>query len=255
MKMSLFVAFLISCSSLSAQSSFSYYYPLDSYGSSFRTMLVDKDTILLQGYFLDTTPPFLQGIAFARVDSSGNLISYQRYFDTKGRDLTYPPLNNLIKLSDGRYLTVGITLQDDALQIIFLTPQFQVDTIFEYFANDPSVQVNWVRSAYELTDGYLVFGSAQRLSFASDGQIFKVSKEGELLWRKWYGFANKDEVIGDVLPYTDSTFLVGSFHKPFPVNSDDKKRNTWIYEVDVNGIILNEFVDPDPFQEQVVVLL
>lgn len=247
MKMRLVLLMLILKDSLTAQNSFSYYYPFDSYGSSFTTMLVERDTILLQGYFLDTIAPYLQGMAFAKIDTSGNLITYQRYFDSKGRDFAYPPLNNIIKLSDGRYLTVGITLQDDALQLVFLSPNFQVDTVFEYFANDPTVQVNWVRSAFELTDGYLVFGSAQRLSFASDGQIFKVSKDGELLWRKWYGFANKDEVIGDVLPYTDSTFIVGSFHKPFPVNSDDKKRNTWIYEVDVNGIILNEFVDPDPF--------
>src|SRR5687768_5634809 len=228
-RLSIFIFMLYNL--IAAQETFSYYYPFDSHGSTFRTMLVEHDTILLQGYFLDTISPFLQGMAFAKVDSSGNLISYQRYFDPKGRDLTYPPLNNIIKLSDGRYLTVSISLQDDALQLIFLTRKFQVDTVFEYFGHDPTVQVNWIRGVFELSDGYLVFGSAQRLTYATDGQIFRINKQGDLLWRKWYGINNKDEAFGDVTRYSDSTFVVGSFHKPFPVTGEDKKKNIWIFEV------------------------
>ena len=247
MKVTVSILFVLLFRSVTGQSLFSYYYPFDSPTSTFRSMMIDQDTILLQGIFLDTLPPYLQGMAFAKVDSSGNLISYQRYFDPKGRDLTYPPLNNMIKLSDGRYLTVGMSLQDNALLLIFLSTQFLVDTMFEYFANDPTVQVNWIRSVFELDDGYIIFGSAQRLSYASDGQIFRISKEGELKWRKWFGFNNKDEAFGDVTWYTDSTFLVASFHKLFPVNGDDKRRNTWIFEVDENGNILHEFVDPDLF--------
>lgn len=247
MKVTVCILLVFIFRSVIGQSSFSYYYPFDSPTSTFRSMLVDRDTILLQGIFLDTVPPYLQGMAFTLVDSSGNLISYQRYFDPNGRDLTYSSLNNMIKLSDGRYLTVGITLQDDALQLIFLTHHFQVDTVFEYFANDQTVQVNWIRNAFELTDGYILFGYAQRLSFATDGQIFRINKNGDLLWRKWYGLNNKDEAFGDAVKYTDSSFVTGSFHKPFPVHGQDQRSNTWIFEVDINGNILNEFVDPDPF--------
>ena len=232
---------------VSAQTEFNYYYPFESHVSLFCTMQIEKDTILLQGVFVDAISPFIQGMAFARVDSSGSLISYQRYYDPQGRDLTYSTPNNMVRLSDGRYLASAITLQDNALELIFLTPQFIVDTVFEYFANDPSVQVNFIRHVFEIDDGYLVFGAAQRLSFAIDGQIFRIKKNGELLWRKWYGLNNKDEAFGDVERYSDSTFVVASFHKPFPVSGQDKKRNTWIFEVDTNGYVHHEFVDPDPF--------
>ncbi|MBK9983223.1 MAG: T9SS type A sorting domain-containing protein [Saprospiraceae bacterium] len=232
---------------LQGQDNFSKYYTFDSGVSNFRTLLVDKDTILLEGIFVDTISPFLQGIAFAKVDSSGNLISYHRYFDTKGRDLTYPPLNNIIKLSDGRYLVPAMTLQDEALLLIFLNSQFFVDTVFEFFTAETSVRLNLVRSVFELNDGYIVFGSAQRLSYATDGQIFRITKNGDLLWRKWYGLTNKDEAFGDIAQYTDSTFILASFHKPFPVPSQNHLYNTWIFEVDSDGNILQEFVDPDPY--------
>ncbi len=242
----LVMGFLVT-SILAGQNYFSRYYPFDSQVSNFRALLVDRDTILLEGIFVDTIDPFLQGIAFAKVDSFGNLISYQRYFDPKGRDLTYPPLNNLIKLSDGRYLTPAMTFQDNALLLIFLNSQFRVDTVFEYFANDVSVRVNLIRSVFELKDGYMVFGSAQQLSFANDGQIFRIKKNGELLWRKWYDLPNKDEAFGDVSWFKDSTFAIGSFHKPFPINSQNKLHNIWIFVVDTNGNILHEFVDQDPY--------
>jgi hypothetical protein len=229
--------------SMAAQITFSYHYPFDSHRSSFRTMLVVQDTILLQGFFIDTIAPFLQGFAFAKIDSSGNLISYERYYDPNGRDLTYSSLHNVIQLSDGRFLTVGMAYQDNALQLIFLDADFRVDTVFEYFANDPTVQVNFLRNIIEIEDGYLAFGVAQRHSFALDGQIFKVKRDGELIWRKWYGFHNQDESFGDVCRYTDSTFIIGSYHKPFPVQSTDKRRNTWIFEMDENGNVLQEFVE------------
>ncbi|MEP6648076.1 MAG: T9SS type A sorting domain-containing protein [Saprospiraceae bacterium] len=232
---------------LQGQDFFSKYYTFDSGVSNFRTLLVDHDTILLEGIFVDTITPFLQGIAFAKVDSSGNLVSYQRYFDPKGRDLTYPPLNNMIKLSDGRYLVPAMTFQDNALLLIFLNSQFRVDTVFEYFTGEASVRLNLLRSVFELNDGYIIFGSAQRLSYATDGQIFRITKNGELVWRKWYGLTNKDEAFGDVTWYKDSTFIVASFHKPFPVPSQNHLYNTWIFEVDLDGNILNEYVDPDPY--------
>ncbi len=243
-----FLAFVVLFQQLlQGQDYFSRYYTFDSGVSNFRTLLVDRDTILLEGIFVDTIDPFLQGIAFAKVDSSGNLISYQRYFDPHGRDLTYPPLNNLIKTSDGGYLTVAMTFQDDALLLIFLNSEFRVDTVFEYLANDQSVKVNYLRSVFELNDGYMIFGSAQRLSFASDGQAFRIRKNGELVWRKWYGMPNKDEFIGDVSWYSDSTFVISSFHKPFPVSGQNKLSNTWIFQIDLNGNILNNFVDPDMY--------
>ncbi len=232
---------------LYGQDFFSKYYTFDSGTSNFRTLLVDHDTILLEGIFVDTIAPFLQGIVFAKVDSSGNLISNQRYIDPHGRDLTYPPLNNMIKLSDGRYLLPAMTFQDNALLLIFLNSHFLVDTVFEYFSGEASVRLNLIRSVFELNDGYIIFGSAQRLSYATDGQIFRIKKNGKLVWRKWYGLANKDEAFGDVAWYTDSTFIVASFHKPFPVSSQNQLYNTWIIEVDTDGNILREFVDPDPY--------
>lgn len=243
----LIVIFLLHHLVIQAQNSFNTHFEFDSRTSTFRSLIVDRDTILLQGVFVDTIEPFLQGMAFAKVDSFGNLISYEKYYDPFGRDLTFPPLNNIIKISDGRYLTVGMSFQDNALLLIFLTPQFLVDTVYEYFADDPSVQVNWIRSAFEINDGYMLFGSAQRLSFATDGQIIRIDKNGKLLWRKWFGLPAMDEWIGDVVWYRDSTFVIGSFHKPFPVDGDNKMRNTWIFQVDQNGIILNEFQDPDPY--------
>ncbi len=99
MKFSGCIWFMFLCKILTAQSSFSYYYPFESSGSTIRSMLIERDTILLQGYFLDTVSPFLQGMVFAKVDSFGNLLTYQRYFDSKGRDLTYNPLNNIIKFN------------------------------------------------------------------------------------------------------------------------------------------------------------
>ncbi len=232
---------------LEGQDYFSKYYTFDSGTSNFRTLLVDHDTILLEGIFVDTIAPFLQGIVFAKVDSSGNLISNQRYFDPKGRDLTYPPLNNMTKLSDGRYLVPAMTFQDNALLLIFLNSQFRVDTVFEYFAGEATVRLNLIRSVFELNDGYIIFGSAQRLSYATDGQIFRIKKNGDLIWRQWYGLANKDEAFGDVALYMDSTFIVASFHKPFPVTSQNHLYNTWIFEIDLDGNILNEYADSDPY--------
>ncbi|MEP6648077.1 MAG: T9SS type A sorting domain-containing protein [Saprospiraceae bacterium] len=243
-----FLAFgLLFQSLLQGQDYFSKYYTFDSGTSNFRTLLVDHDTILLEGIFVDSVSPFLQGIAFAKVDSSGNLISYQRYYDPQGRDLTYPPLNNMIKLSDGRYLVPAMTFQDEAILLILLNSHFLVDTVFEYFTGETSVRLNLIRSVFELNDGYLVFGSAQRLSYATDGQIFRIKKNGELMWRKWYGLPNKDEAFGDIIEYTDTTFIVASFHKPFPVSSENHLYNTWIFEVSSNGNVIKEFVDPDPY--------
>ncbi len=247
MKISIIIVLLFIRLLLIGQESFSKYYSFDSYGSTIRSMLIERDTILLQGYFIDTVSPFLQGIVFAKVDSFGNLLTYHRYFDSKGRDLSYNPLNNIIRLSDGRFLTLSMALQDNALQLWFLTSDFQLDTVFEFFSGDQSVQLNWWRNVYEVSDGYLVFGSAQRLNFNDDIQIIKVSKNGELMWRKWLGLSNKDEVSGDVAKYSDSTFVVASFRKPFPVPAADLRKNTWIFEVDTNGNILHEFLDTDPF--------
>lgn len=245
MRYSFSILALFVCQSVLSQPYFSRYYSLDSPFSGFHDVLIENDTLVAYSFIRQTEEPFLQGVSLTKMDSNGNIIQIQRFFDPLGRHLSYNPVTRMTRTSEGGYATVGIVFGAPEVFLLTWTHRGIPDKYFTFL--DTTLFFTSLKKAINIDSVFYLVGGVQLSNYTTQNIVYKVNDDGVLLWKKSYGLHNKDEFPGDAVVLSDTSLVICSLRKPFPTLSDDRRQNTWIFKIDLEGNLLNEFIDPDPF--------
>jgi hypothetical protein len=174
--------------------------------TEFKDALVRNDTIVTYGDGQDSINNWAQGVVLAKFDSSGNLI--------KSKMIVHPPgdwysvgkyWGKIVGTSDGGYAMTTATYYSKKGVLIKTDRDFNVEFIAEY--PDTINLSNYFYKLLETKDGYLLYGAIQRPDYHDDGFLRYVDKTGSTIWFKYIQFSNFINIIQDIYPLTDSTFI------------------------------------------------
>lgn len=226
-----------------SQPGFNRIYDAASIGDKlFFKIFVDKDTILALGVGYSSGSSS-QGVALAKMDSSGNLIAQNFIIDSFNDNLAMDFLwGNVIKTQEGHYAFPATALSRGGYQLIQIDSDLKIKSIFEF--QSPDDYTAFDETILELSDGgFFISGNISRPNLKQDGFIRRIDKFGNLLWFKYYGDYNKDESFRSMVKISDNRFLVGGGAGPDSDNSETARAGLWV--IDSNGVILDTWLGPD----------
>ena len=212
-------------------------------------MLVDNDTIVVYGLSLSPPPSFQWGVLFAKLDSFGNVLKSTVVYDTAGGHFADIKNADIKKLSNGSgYVLVGSLYSRDAGFLMQFDKEGNLISYWEY--PDIDIRAMWCRKVIEVTDGFLLFGSKQKLDFFQDAFVLKVDKQGNKLWEKSYETPGLEHNLGCAFQMDENTFVIGSNpYKHYPAVGSKSR----IWAIDSMGNLLWAWETPTFFEEGGVV--
>lgn len=206
----------------------------------FVNVLLDADIIVLYGSATPSSPPYLQGLHFVKMDTLGNVLYQLFYPDPDGDKFAANPNFDIIKTSDNGYALTGGALLTNFGIFVKLSHDGEIEFYKKYDPN-PSLQ-RQLRKVHETEDGYLIAGHKTLQN--GDVQVFlmKVDKQGNFLWEKTYGQPGVTEIMGSLIMINENHFAIGaskSIHPGSPpYNSNNIWAKSWLFEVDSLGNVL-----------------
>ncbi|MBX2893253.1 MAG: T9SS type A sorting domain-containing protein [Saprospiraceae bacterium] len=158
---------------------------------------------MITGAFLPDSSPW--NALLVRMDTLGQLIDFHYYQDTSG-DYFSQSLNvDVIKTTDGGYMMTGSLIYTNNGVII----KTSSDGNLEFYKKYPDDKIFSPRKIMERHDGYLVLGYRQRANFRTDVYLMKIDKQGEIVWEKFYGDWELDEVGYCLVMIDPNHFVIG----------------------------------------------
>jgi hypothetical protein len=188
------------------QSSFNYLldygYPIN----HFRDVIVHDDTIVGLGIAYPDSFNLQQGILLAKIDSNGTLLQKKLILDSLGRNLVIPgPGSKIIHTSDGGYALMAAPIQTDGSILFKLNHNFDIERIIEF--EDSTLRSDFLYNILETPNGYLLFGTLQKMDYQLFGFVRHVTKSGNLIWNKNYLYNGYENFLTDVKIINDSTLV------------------------------------------------
>ena len=207
--------------------------------------------IILSGITLDEDSD-LAGVFLIKFDTLGNRLKDTIHLDPEGDDY---PLNEYLPFrttSDGGYIyltslffgkQIVVTKIDTNLKRSFtIILEEDFDEIFVPFPNN----------VFEVEDGFILHLSKQHINFKVKNHLVKLDKEGNFLWEKEYGDDERNYHGRSVSTLVDDKiFITGSRGS---VNGQDVDHQQYIWELDIEGTLLNEFYFPPEQGTEFVIL-
>ncbi len=229
---------------VNAQQGYSKVYDFDRPGMSFRNIVVQNDTILLFGPNYHDSIPNLQGLFFAKMDTAGNVLSYNTAFDILGGDFSVRPHCTIHKLNDGSgYVIPASSFTRSTGILCFINNEGKFAKIVEY--PDNTTIVDFYQSIIETSSGLLVFGRKQRNDYHSDVFVMKTDKQGNKLWEKYYDSPGRQWLLGDIFKETNNQYLIGvGTTKPQNTPFNQLNYQTIFFRIDSSGNKLWQWESP-----------
>lgn len=219
---------------LYAQQPFNYAYDLGAHAVAFSSIESLGDTIVMYGVIVEGSPPATH-LLFCRMDTLGNVIDYQTYRDSLGREFTRPFQNSMIKLSDGSgFAAVGQFFDP---QDGYFVKYNNVGTVTRFVDYPDSVYgFNAFVEVEETSDGFYIIGSDVK-NFAR-AFLKKVSQTGAPLWERKYFDSSMSNFASGLL-ILEPNELVFSAHKVTSIGTPlpERKHTSWIFGLDSMGIM------------------
>ncbi len=221
MKNILTVLFLALINQLNAQIGFSKTHELNAPGATFHNVIIHNDTLIAVGTARsDSLSPW--GLLFAKLDTLGNLISTKNYFDPAGDHYVFLENYDIIKTSDGGYLTVGNFFSSYKGFVVKLDGEGNLDFLKEYsFPKNVSF-----RKAIEVSGGYLIGGIRNFDNNTYKTFVMKIDFEGNLKWEEIYGNPSDDAGLTSLSLIDNNNILLGIGHNKAGISSGPYSYNT-----------------------------
>lgn len=232
-----------------AQQGYSKVYDFDRPGMIFANIGIENDTLLLTGALYHQKIANLQGLYFAKMDTLGNLISFNFSFDIQGGDFTLQPHCTIHKFNDGSgYVFPAASFTRSTGVLCFVNKEGEFTKIVEY--PDSTTIVDFYNSIIETSSGLLVFGRKQRLDYRSDVFVMKTDKQGNKLWEKYYDSPGRQWLLGTIYKENDNQYLIGAgTTKPQNTPFNQLNYQTVFFRIDSSGNKLWQWESPLGFSE------
>ncbi len=191
-------------------------------------MILHRDTIVVYGVGFNNNIEWKQGVAIAKLDTSGNAIAHNFILDTKGDLLaTDKAWGNIIRTTDGGYAAIAATVGRKSSFLIKMANNLQVEFIKEY--PDTVNLSNYFYKLLETPEGYLLYGAIQRPDYYDDGFIRYVDKQGETIWFKYLEYSPYWTVAQDIKRVSDSVYVCAFLSWNYPDISKPKYFPSFLY--------------------------
>jgi len=219
------------------QAGFNKYFDFGGLSTGIVNMMVDNDTIVVYGLSLSPPPQYQWGILFAKLDSFGNVLTSNIVYDTAGGHFADIKNADIKKLSNGSgYVLVGSLYSRDAGFLMQFDKEGNLKSYWEY--PDIDVRALWCHEVIEIADGFMIFGSKQKIDYFVDAFVLKTDKEGHKLWEKPYELQGFEHVLVSAIQKDTNTFVIGSVRgKKYPVVGTKSR----IWAIDSTGKVLWEW--------------
>jgi len=164
------------------QPGFNKKYDLGEAAASFGAFALHGDTIIAYGGCLQPGKKAF-GLLFAKMDTNGNVLSYRVYNDSLGDGFTQVYPQSFIKLNDGTgYVGVGQMFKRG--HGYFVKYNNEGDVILYKEFPDSYSQADFYHQVVEVTGGFLVIGTKQKMDFLQEIFVLKTNALGNKLWEK-----------------------------------------------------------------------
>lgn len=235
----IFSAFLFA-PSLFAQQGFKKTYSGATTGASFVDILWDGEKLITTGQFLTDTAPngALNGLLYMELDTNGNTLHTDIYFEPN--DAIASDLGNSIGMdSEGKVFVLTQAVDDTGALINIYKGGELLNTQKVKFTGLES----WLYYYTEKSNTRLLTGFFTNLQYDWEGFLIKVDKNGQEVWRKYYGFTNLNVGLGKPYVRDNNTWILpaGKLHWPSIGPITSKWLKTWIVTVDSLGNIKSQW--------------
>ena len=160
-----------------------------------------------------------------KIDKEGNRIWHNAFgFDYDEK------VNELIATSDGGYLLVGVSDSDHRNQDGVYVVKVDKDGQKVWQSLYGSREDDEGFGAVEVKDGFVIAGYTKGTkNYDSDVYLFKIDKEGGLLWSRRYGGAKDDKAYA-IAKLSDGFVITG-----YSTSSNSYSKDVYLLRVDTNG--------------------
>lgn len=186
-------------------------FTIDSGDATIYRLIVENDTIVAMGSIAVDTALWGNGMVLMKFDTNGNLLQSKLIVDSLIGQLPIElRYGNFQPTPDGGYLMTLNPFIYEYPVLLKTDHEFNVE-FFKYY-NDSTAYNYRLCDFTPIHDGYLLFGSLNWNQDNSDGYVRKIGLDGENKWVKYFGYSGTDDVVYDIEPINDSTFLVATGH-------------------------------------------
>lgn len=222
-----------------AQAGFNHSYDFNLFFHQFRTVLVDNDTIVFIGNSNAVDSPYIQSALIGRVDSFGNVLSYNTIRDSLGGYLDVG--ENIAKTSDGNYAFTSAILFRKSDALYKFGKDLSLKSVYE-FTDTVNLAV-FYKGIIALDNGYLLSGYVRRPDHKYDAFARKLDSLGNTMWVKLYGSPFQSEYVVGMSALTDTTFILCGGEGSSLTDPDEYRSRVWI--IDSSGIVLKTWYSLD----------
>ncbi|MFK7808309.1 MAG: T9SS type A sorting domain-containing protein [Saprospiraceae bacterium] len=214
MKNSIKYLLLFICFQSNAQEGFIKAYNFD-YPTAvrFAEMILDDSEVVACGFINDSVPPYQSGIFISKIDTLGNVLNFNTYYDTIGHNYSAGEYSGgLIKLADNSgYLFTGSVFEGSDG---FLSKwDLEGNVVWVKRLEDNTTVQGYYHLLVETESGFLIGGHKSTAAGGfSDIFLIKTDKEGNVQWERRYGEVPERDLLNSLLKINENEFvLAGAF--------------------------------------------
>ncbi len=229
-----------------AQNSFPKTYDFNAPAAAIYDLIVHHDTIITVGLtYKDGGGSNQQGVYISLMDSCGNLVGYEKFFDENNKSL-FMIYSQVIPLDDGGYCFCGTTAKAESCmyrtdgngKLIYLK-KVSAPAPYKWLYFETVLEVN--------KELYWIGTIQDSLGQKNDICIIKTSLDGDLIFTKIYGSSACEIYTGACL--NGNRITVAAAKGYVCGASLNHTIQTWLFEIDSNGKVLWEWLDTTSTKE------
>lgn len=209
----------------------------------FSSIVKMDSSFYLIGITADTNSPFATKILIGQMELSGDLISYRSIWD--GNSKFYGAFfNSLIKTTQNDLAFAGDSY-DSLPRALFGRFNSKLDSIsiIEYQTPFSYAFQSEALLEYDSNVFYIAGVRTDSSSLRSNVMLMKVDGAGNKQWEKYYGLFSVAESTTNFIKLNNGNLMIGSYRRDF--NMTQERSYTWLLEVDTEGTMVRQWLDPN----------
>lgn len=202
------IVFFFFSVSLSAQDTFIKIFDLDAPGGSFYSISNIEETLFLNGV-IRSDDYTQQGLFFTQIDTFGNILLTQEYFDTLGTHYTLSDTRELVRTTNNDFLILSSSPSGAKGFLFNITLEGDIIFSRSYENNNGTLRFN---NAIEVVGGFIILGTESNASndYKQDTFVMKIDSEGNKIWEITYGnYEQSDHLPSMHKLENDEILLIG----------------------------------------------
>lgn len=216
-------------------------------GIFYESVAISKSVIYTNGYGSEISSPLNPKLYISKFTKTGNFI-YNKGYTEPGLALFSSP-HGLIVKNDSVFNFGEVQGNGYFNRIFCLVTDTLGNKLFfkEYLDTTSENEVLYQSQILQNKKGFLLVGLVQKSSTLDvNAGVFLFNNKLEITAKYEFGNSNKREIAYSATQLPNGNLVIGAHrYDAQKVNGTRYQEQTWIFEIDTNGTMVREFLDPD----------